>query len=104
MGFQNENVPDICIRRKIADNSGKANLYRLVVNAEAKRVFNGTCDYIPGNAFRPIGIRKEVMNYINIKSRGIRTKGEPIFSQRDMHTGFKRRSGRSSRAASHPYI
>src|SRR5438445_11329784 len=73
MRFEHEHVADIRHRGKIADYPGKADLCTTaVIDAETKRVLDGTSDDFTRNSLDPIGlIRQEIVDHIQIETRRV---------------------------------
>src|SRR6185312_13123632 len=63
---QHENVSHIRKRRIVADDAGKADLLAAFVNAEAKRILQGSSDRLDRNALSPIRMRQKIMHHRNI--------------------------------------
>jgi hypothetical protein len=77
MHIEHEYVPDIGDRREVADHPGKADLRAgIIINAKTQRVLDGSRHNVSWNAFRPITIRQEIVDRIQIKARWVSTYGE----------------------------
>jgi len=71
MRLQNKNVAQIRDGRKVADDPRKPDLRIPIINPKAQRVLNGPRHNLTRNPLRPIAIRQESMNHVEIKPRPV---------------------------------
>lgn len=69
MRLENKNVAEIRDRGKVADHAGKADLCTAtIINAKAQRMLDGSRHDLSRNSLRPIAIRQESVNDIQIEA------------------------------------
>jgi hypothetical protein len=72
MHIEHKYVPDIGNRCKIADHPRKADLRAsTIINAKAQGMLDRSRHDFPRNALRPVTVREEAVNRIQIKAGGI---------------------------------
>ena len=68
MRFEHKHVAQISDGSEIADHPGKAHLRAAtIINAKAQRVLYRSGNYVAGNALRPVAIREESVDDVQIE-------------------------------------
>src|SRR5271157_5905345 len=69
MGFQHEDITNICDRSEITDHAGKTDLLApVVINSKAERMLNRSSNDLSRNTLGPVTIRQEPVNHIQIET------------------------------------
>src|ERR1700758_1619051 len=71
IGFQDEDVANVCIGCEIADRPGKTGLLVPAIQAKAQRVLQRAADRLFRNSFGPVAIREERMNRVDIQASAV---------------------------------
>jgi hypothetical protein len=66
VGFEDENVGEVSIRRSIGDDAGETDLLPSAVHSETQGIANGARDNLARNAFAPIGAREKPVDDIEV--------------------------------------
>ena len=81
--------PDISDRGEIADHPGKAHLRAAtIINAKAQRMLDRPGDHVARNSLSPIAIRQELVDDVQIESRGIGADEKLAATVLDDHVGI----------------
>jgi len=88
MRFQHKHVADVRNRRKVADDPGKGDLRAApIINAKAQGVLDGSRHGLPRNSFRPIRVRQEVVDDVQVTARRVSADQELATTVLDDVTG-----------------
>src|SRR5262249_32543616 len=71
MGFAAEDVGEAGESRAIGDDTRKADLLALIEDSKTKRILDRPRKRLAGNARRPVAVRQERMDEVEVKSRGV---------------------------------
>ena len=76
MRFEHEHVAKIRDRSEVANHPGKAHLSTTIINAKAERMLDRPRHNFARNSFRPIAVRQEPMNHVQVEADGVGTDQE----------------------------
>src|SRR5258706_13706147 len=75
--FQYEYIAEICESGEIADHPGETHLRSAVfINSKTEGVLNRPRHDLSGNAFRPIAVRQEIVDQVQVETRAFATDTE----------------------------
>ena len=74
MRFEHKNVRDVGVGGEVADHPGETDLRAAysIINAKAQECSIDRATSSPRNAFRPIAVRQEAVNDVQIEARADR--------------------------------